>query len=240
MSRTLKSAKGGAPKGAAPKLPKSNPPKPEMPKSQRLNEIDKAAIATRLLRHAFSTDVAARAQAHAEFADLIYRDIYKPSVRTKMDALPKGWLIECDNISATFDGKYFTEYFSGILCNRITEFHRWDGLEKNPHRMAAKDARGAIKVYEAAHPLTRAYQDLEARDRDLFDRIAQADRQIKAVLSTVTTTHQLRAAWPEAEAFLPETPKTHAPVPALPMAELNTTLRLPPGATTHQPRGDVA
>lgn len=232
MSRTLKSAKGGTPKGAASKLPKSTPPKPETPKSQRLNEIDKAGIATRLLRHAFSADVAARAQAHAAFAEMIYRDIYKPSVLAKMDALPNGWLTECNDIAATFAGEYVSEYFHGHLCNRAVAFHPWDGLEKKPHRMAAKDARRAVKVYEAGHPLTRAYQDLKALDLDLFERIAQANKQIKAVLSSVSTTHQLRAAWPEAEAFLPDTLKTHAPVPALPMAELNTALRLPPGATT--------
>lgn len=191
-------------------------------------------VTLNLLVEGFADEVVAHMDARAEFAAAVYRDIYGPTVRTRMEKLPAGWLNDMPSICVQFgDGAHFTElpfngHFPGsIIAGRVR------AIRERPEvrRLVLHKDRGCAKAYERDHTLALQHRALKEATKDLTGRIHRAKDEIIGVLIRFTTTARARESWPEIAPFLDILPRPPAEMPAAPLAirGLNSTLNLSTG-----------
>lgn len=199
---------------------------------ERLSNAKVEGILNRTLTHRFSKEIAALVTAQSAFADRVYNDVYSKPDRDKMNALPKGWLVEATSmnvriggsswISLDFDGKRLPSALR--LCqDGVTA-----GTAITRPVKAVHNGRIAA-VYEATHALAIRYEKLQQEKSSLESQVEEARSKLRSVLRSFTTVGGLLKAWPELAPFVAAPVATNAPntLPAIPLAQLNELLNLP-------------
>lgn len=203
-----------------------------MSRSFPLTTALRESIHAALLRHRFAEEIEASRAAWAAFADAVYRDIYDATTRRRMEALPKGWLPESEDIRVQFGdaSRYDELYFDGRRHSRHEAFMKYRDNAKISRRITSVHRNGCAKTYDFGHTLCAAYEDLRGREKGLQDQIGTAATQASALLRNATTTKKLIDEWPEVaplvEAVLPTSQRIRT-LPAVPIADLNAAFRLP-------------
>lgn len=181
------------------------------------------------------------------FSEKLYNELYDLPTQRKMKKLPKGWLAEASSISVSLASKYSNFYFESsenlivynfcrrgipsILNDVIRKVYqnRTQTKTKNTKLFLAKDVNGVGLVLEASHPLSIEYEKITFAFEKLAEDIREANNQLIASLSVITTVKSLISAWPEVKHFV----QKHIPtnddrnLPALPIRELNAMFDLP-------------
>lgn len=209
-----------------------------MTKSVPLTNIMRDSFIVALLHHRFDDEAAEMCVEEAALADAVYLDIYKPSIRAKMQELPREYLPEGEAIAAKF-GEGRDDFVSLRFAGRVISLGRPSANfpkappKKQTRRMSAKHTGPwsvpCAKVYPPEHKLVTRVMEHVAKRQDTSERISEASEQIRAIVWTATSTKQLRARWPEAEPFIAalEAKAAKPALPAPPMAKLNAILGLP-------------
>lgn len=194
--------------------------------SVRLTNEIREEITTAMLRHRFSKEVAKLVALRAKLADRVYRDLYSPADRKKMEALPDGWLPVDDDVQCRFQGSYQRLKFNGGIWGDLY-FLIDKEVEVVNRRLAAKHKSSCAKVYDGGHPIAEAYAEVEGVTKDLTERFKDAKRQIKSALSRATTTTRLIELWPEVRPFCSDYEHAAPSLPAIQTSALNAMLDLP-------------
>lgn len=195
--------------------------------SVRLNTDLRDRLCNALLVHRFSKEFVGLMKDRAALANAIWLDLYKPSERATIESLPAGWMPECPDISVRF-GPYGYErlYFNGDTQELRFLLPNGKAPEAVMMRMAAKH-KGCAKVYDTGHKLQVRHAALKDAEKDFHARFKSAQREIAAVIGSVSTTARLKEIWPEAAPFVAPIEKSAPALPAPPIADLNKTLGLP-------------
>ena len=83
-------------------------------------------------------------------------------------------------------------------------------------------------VVTADNPLVQKFYDAEAKLAELTTSLTSIQKDVKAVLSSVSTTKRLVEVWPEAAELIPaEVEVVHASVPAVNFTSLNAAIGIP-------------
>lgn len=167
-------------------------------------------ILHKIMKHRFAADEEAVEQQGHALAHKIYLDTFTAEDIKLMSSLPTGWL-ETDN---DFHVQLGSEYVRLVFSE-----HR---------RLPADKLRGCWKVYKSNHEFSLEYDTLKDARANLKEAKAVAERQIKAVLESVTTVNKLNEIWPEIAEFTAKYKEAPGKVPMLVPNELNKTLNLPP------------
>lgn len=198
--------------------------------STRLTNELRETIANDILRHRFADQVDALISDRAEFADAVYCDIYRKADREKMDALPKGWLSEEQNIGVQFGAEgraYQNIEFSGAFYGPLGGMRTVKENERISRRVQHKHRSGCAKAYEPSHKLVARYQELANRQSDMDAEFKAAKRQTLAALNSVQTIKRLIEAWPEVAPFASKHEDAPRNLPSVPVEALNEMLGLP-------------
>jgi len=195
--------------------------------SVRLNNDLRESFCNSLLRHRFSEEFAGLMKDRAALANAIWLDLYKPSERATIESLPAGWMPEFPDISVRF-GPYGYErlFFNGDPQDLRFLLPNGKAPEPVLIRMAAKH-NGCAKVYDTGHKLQVRHAALKDAEKDFHARLKTAQREMAAVIGSVSTTARLKEIWPEAAPFVSAIEKSSPALPAPPIADLNKTLGLP-------------
>ena len=180
-------------------------------KSRNLTSLDRDTVCNAILQHRFGDE---RAKLDKQF-DGIVRRIYRAGISAalekKMMSLPAG------AVRLTDDG-------TSLRCN-LGGDSRWMSCP-DAGRPLPYDHREFF-TFAADHAVTVALRDFDKANVDLNNRRKEARAKTYAALREVRSTKQLFESWPEAYAFLPNAPAA-GNLPAIPVAELNSMLDLPP------------
>lgn len=194
--------------------------------STRLTKDIRDAVSLAVLKHRFGPTVQTHNEAVAAFANEVYDDVYKKTVRAEMDNLPSGWLYEAEGVRAQFGTSFQRIQFNGRGSGELSKFDSRKSDVKT-RRVTEKHRGSCMKVYDATHRLTLRFEAIHNAGNDLTKSIEEARRSVDAALASATTIKRLIETWPEiapfARAFDCEKPQ----LPALPTAELNAILELP-------------
>lgn len=177
----------------------------------RLTNDIRRVIVKRLNEHAFDKrEAALLAEEHA-LAAKVYDAIYPAKHQKTMTALPKGYLPTRNEV---------TIYVGGARIGLDLSEERVCGCNTERFAVAASD------------PLGKAALDFAKKKETLADERSAAGREARSVLNSVTSVGKLREVWPEIDAFVKDIGPESRPVTALakPIAALNRSLGLPPGA----------
>jgi hypothetical protein len=201
--------------------------------SVKLTDAIREKICRAMLAHRFGNEAQSICMQYHQLAHSLYLRLYAPKVRAQMDALPEGWL----PTERTFPVQLGGEYWEADLRFDAVGGRRRSGLELpgfNRHRFLDRDARQSrvLLQLEAADAFAIEYERIRAIECDFCERRADAERQIEAALSAVSSTGRLREFWPEAMPFVDRCIPTVVRLPAPPVASLNAMLGLgaPPAA----------
>lgn len=200
--------------------------------SQRLTSSTRTQIATAVLRHRFSDEIEALVSDFSDLAEDVYNDFYRKADRDRMTALAEGWLPTSSNVSAKFGEAgscYASIRFDGVVYGDLGRLRKPASKNRqvSSHRVLEKHRNGCWKVYATEHKLSIRYQAIRDREGDLKSRVAAAETQINAALSSISTVAALLKAWPEIEPFAKAFVSVPAPLPAIPISTLNATFKLP-------------
>lgn len=202
--------------------------------STRLTNDLRESIATAVLRHRFTEPVDALIADRAAFADAVYSDIYRKADREKMEALPKGWLPECNRIGVQFGStgrSYEIVNFDGSFYGSLGSMRtKVKDAPSSDRRVQNRHAHGCAKVYDDQHKLSLRHEELGARQSALTAEYDAAKRQIKSALASVGTIKKLIEVWPEVAPFAMKFDEGPRNLPSLPTAKLNELLDLPVAA----------
>lgn len=181
----------------------------------RLSNYIKDTVIARLMKHAFEEREKALKAEEYGIGDAVYKDVYSAAVRRKMDDMPKGFLLEDDDLKVQFEGNSFTHIHFGER-RRIAQSHKYN----------------AAKVYDSKHPLTERYREWKKRESALKNEKRTTKSNARAVLDSVSTLKKLIEVWPEVEQFVEDFKPSatgKAQLPALPLKDLNRSLGLNKG-----------
>lgn len=210
-----------------------------MTTAARLTRPIRDAITKKLLHRAFKDRAQAVVDRQADFARRVYEDALKPHLAA-IAAVPAGWLPTDDDIKVSFGSEYTQLDFGNGLSYSIHHTLRACGAErisdKGGNRLElpfpSKFKGQCMKVYDASHPLAEEFRNLQVEQEALVAEVEKAQRTMKATLESVTTVKKLIDVWPEVEEFARPylyNGERKAILPAIPRAELNAALGLPPG-----------
>lgn len=204
----------------------------------RLTQPIREAIMKKLLHRAFLDRAQAVVDRQADFARRVYEDALKPHL-TSIAAVPAGWLPTDDDIKVSFGTDYTQLDFGSGLSYSVHATLRACGAKAltgpGGNRVElpfpSKFRGQCLKVYDHKHPLAEEFRDLQVEQEALVAEVEKAQRTMKATLESVTTVKKLIEVWPEVEEFAKhylESGERKAILPAIPRAELNKALGLPP------------
>ena len=180
----------------------------------KLTKDLKDKILDAILEHRFGKErKALKAERHAH-AVSVYNEKYSVAERKLMATLPKGWMFEAESVYVSLGGN-FTQIEFPV-----------------PLRLSQGSRRGqALVSLGPDHPLSLRYGEIGTTGEALEAAISAATLDVCSILNSVTTTERLRDRWPEAikiiDRILDAEPKP-ASLPAIPMADVNARLALPP------------
>ena len=192
--------------------------------SIRLTQPLRDGIARRMIAHRFADDVAASAAGFAALAGDVYNAVYSRKQRELIASLPKGWLPLEIHIAVTLGGDVRYLAFNGHGYGCAPSLVPAPDAVTRP--VADKHRRGVAATYPATHRFAIAHDRLVATAQEIRQQASAANQQIHAMLRSASTTAKLVEMWPEAAAFLPLRATPTVALPAVPVADLNATLRL--------------
>lgn len=204
----------------------------------RLTRNIREALMKKLITRAFQERAQAMVERQCDFAHRVYQDALKPHL-DRIAAIPEGWLPTDDDIKVSFGSDYTQLDFGNGLSYSIHHALRSAGAKprqtKAGNRLElpfpSKFRGQCAKVYDHAHPLTEEFNNLTVEQEQLVADIEKAQRVTKATLESVTTVKKLIDVWPEVEEFAKhylDNGERKAVLPAIPRADLNAQLGLPP------------
>lgn len=211
----------------------------------RLTKNIREALLRQLITRAFRDRAQALVQRSSDFAVRVYEDAMAPHLKA-IRALPPGWLVSDDDVKVQFAGDMARLCFNGTLGSGSldSEFRQAGAKEvdvpgsvkgsfNRPNMPFPKKYQGqCVKVYDATEPLAEEYTQLTREVEDLKAEVKAASRAATVAMESVTTVGKLIEVWPEVEEFARaylHNGERKAVLPAIPRAELNAALGLPPG-----------
>lgn len=199
--------------------------------SIRLSVGMKEQIERRLIHYRFSEEAQQLVADYAQLASDVYDDVYPEITQKKMEALPKGWLPTTGEIGAQFGetgSSYSNLSFGGKCYGEISYAGGREGNDRGTNRLVPySDKSGCAKRYEATDPMSERYEQLEARYKDLEERIRVAKKVARAAMDSVTTINRLKEVWPEIAPFTERFETRPNQLPAISRPDLNGLLGLP-------------
>lgn len=210
----------------------------------RLTKNIREALLKKLMRRAFQERAQAMVDRCSAFALRVYEDAMErhlPTVRS----VPPGWLPSDNDVKVQIAGDVVRLCFNGSMGNgSIPGDFREAGAEEakvpgsvkgsfNRPEMPypAKFKGQVLKVYDASDLLALDHVQLTRDLEDLQAEMRAAKRSASVALDSVTTVKKLIEVWPEVEEFAKHylvDGERKAVLPAIPRAELNKALGLPP------------
>ncbi len=198
--------------------------------SIKLNSDIRDHLREELLRHRFSKEYVALTKERAALAVAVWMDLYKPSERATIEALPKGWLPEVRGIEARFGtGRYGYDdlSFNGEISGSLRILAPKQKPQDPKFMRVAEKHKRCAKAYDDGHKLQVRHAALKNAEADLERRFKDASSEISAVLNSVSSTARLKEVWPEVGPFVAKFEKAAPALPSLPIASLNKALDLP-------------
>lgn len=199
--------------------------------SIRLTTSIKEQLERELIRYRFSEEASTLVGDYAQLAHDVYDDVYSELTRKKMEALPKGWLPHRGGIGVQFGdiGSSYAELnFSGKCYGEISYAGGREGNDRGANRLVPySDVSGCTKRYEATDPMAERYDSLEARYKDLEERIRVAKKVARSAMDSVTTINRLKEVWPEIAPFTERFETRPNQLPTISRPDLNGILGLP-------------
>lgn len=213
--------------------------------ASRLTKSIREALLKKLLQRAFQERAQAHVQRCSEFAVRVYEDALATHLEA-IRAIPPGWLPGGDDLKVYVGGDMERLCFNGSMGNgcltttlRETGAKEVDDLEgsvpgsfNRPHLPFPAKLRGqCLKQYEAGTPIAEEFTAIKGAQEDLETEISRASRTTSTAMASVTTVPKLIEVWPEVEEFAKhyiDHGERKAILPAIPRAELNAKLGLPP------------
>lgn len=201
----------------------------------RLTTSIKDALLGDLLKRAFKQRGDEMIARNVDYAHRLYEDALAPHLKL-IYSLPKGWLDTEDSIKVQLGAEIKGIRFHGGLSNwSLTEDMRKAGIKFQTDRGDKPFPRlyrsQVVKQYPGDHPLVIEYQKLMDEWNDLHAAIREAGLTARGAMDSVTTVKKLIEVWPEVETLAREyleEGERKAILPAIPRAQLNTLLDLPP------------
>jgi hypothetical protein len=202
--------------------------------SNRLTNSIRQSIVTDLIKHAFLD----RAQAQLDAECLLIKQIWDDIIGAKqsiIDSAPTGWFQKGSSFKIAIDREVtrlnlIKGFSSGYNCRLklVGAKVASTGDISMPYNAACNSC---LKNYESDSILGKRLQDLTASHDLLSEAIDSSQRTAKATLLSVSSITKLIDIWPECAVFA-EPYRTNgeqkAILPAIPRAELNAALCLPP------------
>lgn len=201
----------------------------------RLTNSIKDALMSDLLKRAFKKRGDEMIARNVDYAHRLYEDALAPHLKL-INSLPKGWLELDDDIKIQLGAEIKQIRFVGTLAAWcLTDDMRKAGIEiqrdkqYKPFPSIYKSA--CVKPYPGDHPLVLEYDKLKNDWDDLHSEIREAAATARGAMDSVSTVKKLIEVWPEVETLATkylEDGERKAILPAIPRAQLNTLLDLPP------------
>lgn len=195
--------------------------------SVKLTNAHRDEILKRVLSHAFKAEAEKLRDEYAAFAGAVYDDVFSASERKQMEALPQGWLPVDEDIRVQIGSDYPYLRFNGRHGYHGFDYVEYKSSAETSRRFPASKRGTTCKVYEAAHPMTVRYRELENARDDLRQRVESASAKTRAALNRATTLARLVEGWPEIEPFTTFIPTDRPALPAIQTDVLNGLLDLP-------------
>lgn len=202
--------------------------------SVRLTNNIRGALLKKLIARAFKEKVQAQTRANADFVRRVYEDVFASSLK-RMNDLPNGWLPTDTDIKVQMSGEVVRLYFWGTLDEynpgEVFKLADFEYCRPNEYRFPSNAKSGVLGVYDGTHPLSTEFDRLRAQNAELQNTIWKAKKTAEAAMNAVGTVERLIKIWPEIEEFAKPYLKDgeqKALLPAIPRAELNAALHLPP------------
>lgn len=210
----------------------------------RLTRHIREALLKKLMRRAFQKRAQEMVDRCSAFAVTVYEDALAAHLKS-IRSIPDGWLPSDDDVKVQIAGEMTRLCFNGSMGNGCLEnVMREAGAEEasvagsvkgsfnRPHMPFPSKFRGqCVKVYDATDPIAQAYMELTRDLEDLQSEMRAARLSAKTAMESVTTVKKLIEVWPEVEEFAKHylhNGERKAILPAIPRAELNAQLGLPP------------
>lgn len=210
----------------------------------RLTRHIRESLLKKLITRAFQERAQDIVNRCAALAVEFYEDALSKDLEA-IRALPPGWLPTNDDLKVYVAGDMERLCFNGSLGNGcLSHVLRQTGAEEasvegsvkgsfnRPHLPFPAKFRGqCLKQYEAGHPLEQKLTALKGELEDFETEVTRASKTAEAAMNSVTTVKKLIEVWPEVEEFARPylvNGEQRAILPAVPRAELNAKLGLPP------------
>lgn len=200
----------------------------------RLTNSIKDALMGDLLKRAFKERGDEMIARNVDYAHRLYEDALAPHLKL-INSLPRGWLATDDDIKVQLGAEIKQIKFHGGLIHwSLTEDMRKAGikLQSDVYKPFPSLYKGqCVKQYPGDHPLVIEYQKLMDGWNDLHAAIREAGLTARGAMDSVSTVKKLIEVWPEVETLAREyleEGERKAILPAIPRAQLNTLLDLPP------------
>lgn len=200
----------------------------------RLTRHIRDSILKDLLEYAFKERAQAQLDAEIDFATEVFEDTFREHLETFAKA-PEGFYPLDDDFKVAF-GSDVTQFdlATGFDYSLPQEW-RDAGVksrERASRRMPFKTYQGnVIKQFSHGDETTKRREALKDAREELLAEMRAASRQAKSTLDSVSTIAKLIDVWPEARQFAEKyqiNGEAKAILPAIPRAELNARLHLPP------------
>jgi len=213
--------------------------------SARLTRHIRESLLKKLITRAFQERAQDLVDRSAALAVEFYEDALAGDLEA-IRALPRGWLPTDDDIKVYVAGDMERLCFNGSMGNGcLTPTLRQCGAKEASPELAtntgsfrrpelpfpAKVRGQCVKQYEAGHPMEKRLTDLKGEASDFETEVTRATKTAEAAMNSVTTVKKLIEVWPEVEEFARPylvNGEQRAILPAIPRAELNAKLGLPP------------
>lgn len=153
----------------------------------KLTQDIREQIIRKAVKHTFKQRDDIHYAAKSRLAEDVYDHVVGPHL-TIVNALPAGFFIESSQVNATFDGR--------------SRMQIW---MKSTRRIPASGTgyAGNLAHFDKHHPFTQRYNELELSEKKINADKEVLTRELKNLLSRVTTAKRLIEVWPEGEQFTP-------------------------------------
>lgn len=203
--------------------------------TNRLTKAIRESILKDLLNYAFFEQAQAQIAAECELAHAIF-DATFPDFDEKRKGFKDCYFPRDNDFKVAMGGQVRSLYFDSGLDYQLPYDFRQSGVKKiddDRERYMPYHAYSgsAIANYASDHELSKRLDELVMKRETLEEEMRKAKRTAEATLSSVNTIAKLIDVWPEARVFAERYKvdgERKAILPAIPRAELNHVLGLPP------------
>lgn len=200
----------------------------------RLTNSIREAIGEKLIKRAFQTKAQEAVKDAAAFAIKVYEDALRddlPTIRT----LKEGWLPTDNDIKVQFGAEVIAIKFNGqwddySLDSRL-KMAGAEVLDKSHFPFPSRKKGTVVKIYSATDPLAEEFDKMKSRYAAVIEEIRKAYADAMRAMNQVSSVKKLMEVWPEVTVIAMdymEAGERKAILPAVPRAELNKALGLPP------------